>query len=71
MPANLLYREAPERAAQKAQDGIDASDKSAKAVSAKTFFWKPLFLGKRPKHLDSFHLFLDLITERKSKVRFK
>ena len=33
MPANLLYREAPERAAQKAQDGLDASDKNAKSVS--------------------------------------
>ena len=33
MPANLLYREAPERAAQKAQDGVDPSDKSAKMVS--------------------------------------
>ena len=33
MPANLLYREAPERAAQKAQDGVDASDKNAKSVS--------------------------------------
>ena len=33
MPANLLYREAPERAAQKAQDGVDASDKNAKVVS--------------------------------------
>ena len=32
MPANLLYREAPERAAQKAQDGLDASDKNAKSV---------------------------------------
>lgn len=46
MPANLLYREAPERAAQKAQDGIDASDKSAKAVSAKTFFGTIVF-GER------------------------
>ena len=45
MPANLLYREAPERAAQKAQDGIDASDKSAKAVSAKTFFGSHCFWG--------------------------
>ena len=26
MPANLLYREAPERAAQKAQDVLDTSD---------------------------------------------
>ena len=33
MPANLLYREAPERAAQKAQDGVDASDKNAKVLS--------------------------------------
>ena len=32
MPDNLLYREAPERAAQKAQDGIDTSDKNAKMV---------------------------------------
>ena len=33
MTSNLLYREAPERAAQKAQDGIDTSDKNAKMVS--------------------------------------
>ena len=33
MTADLLYREAPERAAQKAQDGIDTSDKNAKMVS--------------------------------------
>ena len=32
-PTDLLYREAPERAAQKAQDSLDTSDKSAKMVS--------------------------------------
>ena len=39
MPVNLLYREAPERAAQKAQDGVDTSDKSAKVVSYYYFIY--------------------------------
>ena len=37
MPDDLLYREAPERAAQKAQDGIDTSDRNTKMVSKLIF----------------------------------
>ena len=48
MPANLLYREAPERAAQKAQDGVDASDKNAKVLSklVSHFIFNSCYLNK-------------------------
>ena len=55
MPANLLYREAPERAAQKAQDGVDASDKNAKAVSKLIFHF--IFTHNSDKSLNDLSIF--------------
>ena len=45
MPEDLLYREAPERAAQKAQDGIDNSDKNAKMVSYLIRLWMAITIN--------------------------
>ena len=77
MTTDLLYREAPEKAAQKAQDGVDPSDKSAKMVSNYELLRLSLLVSTE-SYLKPHTFFIEenlgcilkyLFTEGKSKVR--